>query len=145
MVVLASDHAAKSGEIAFCPVGAAVHDRIGFAVIDAVGLETGMKHVPVRGFIGVYPRAHVRVLVDVIDAIGFVADNECQGATAALTHGDNDAAFAGLMLGQAAVNAVLGTVRRTYVPAMILAVHFDIAREFKSLIFSGQRLAQLVA
>ncbi len=98
MMMLPFDHPAKAGEIAFGLIGANAVQAVGNRVIDALRVETGVQHVPMRSFVGMDTGGHIGALVGVEHAVSLVANHKGQRAAFALTKGDNDTALAGLVL-----------------------------------------------
>ena len=92
---------------------------IGFRVVDAGHWECVVQHVPMAGLIGMDRSTWSSAGLDEGDTIGFAADNCSQGAALALAAHNDDAALAGLMFGQAAVNAILDIIGRADVAAEI--------------------------
>lgn len=52
MVVDADLGAAQTREVAFGLVSAGLIVRVGFAVVDALGQESGVQRIPMNGFVG---------------------------------------------------------------------------------------------
>ena len=87
----------------------------------------------------------VHVLLGVCDALGLAVGDEGQRPPLALAERHHDAAAAGLVLPEAAVHAVLLSVRRTDRPAEVGAVDLDVAGEdFARLDLAPHGFAQLV-
>ena len=76
---------------------------------------------------------------------GFLLADECEGSTFALTQSDHDAAFAGLVLWFAPVNAVFFLVRRPDRTALVHAVDLDFAGERCIGCLARHRFADFVA
>ena len=92
---------------------------IGFRVVDAGHRERAVQHVPMAGLIGMDGSAGSGASLDEGHAIGFAAHHGSQGAALALAADNDNAALAGLVFGQAAVNAILDIIGRADVAAEI--------------------------
>ena len=126
VVVLAEFGAAQPGEEAFRHVGAGFVQAVGFTVVDAVHGELANQPVPGLGFVGVNRGALGDAGLDEIRSVGFVLEHVGDGAPVTLADRHHHAALAVLVLGKAAVLAVLLLVGRLDVATDIAAVDFHL-------------------
>ena len=118
---------------------------IGFAVIDAGHREMGVQHIPMAGLVGMDRSAGSGAGLNELHAIGLAAHDSSQGAALALAAHDDDAALAGLVFCQAAVNAVLGIVGRADVTAEVSAINLDLSVERVASRLGRKSLTELVS
>ena len=83
-------------------------------MIDATYGEEGVEVIPVRGFIGMNEGARRDAVAGDDNAVRFRFANEGERPALALAKGDDDAALAGLVLREAAVNAPGGNSQRFF-------------------------------
>jgi hypothetical protein len=145
MVMLASNHPAKAGEVAFRLIGGDTHLRIRFRVVDAESFEAGVQRVPMSRFVGIESRGLRRDPGGNPDAFAFALDYERQRPSAAFAQGNNHTALAGLVLSLAAINPVLDMVALADRAANIAAVNLHMVIKLLPNDVSGHRLAQFVA
>ena len=143
--MLTRHHAAEPGEVALNPVGVIVAIGIGEGVVDAPrAREVAVKLIPVRGLVGEHGRAGRDARLGDRDAVGLARPDEREGAAVPLPERDDDAAFAGLVLLQPPVNAILFPVLRPDVPAEIGAVHLDFTGKLDADRLAGEGFPELV-
>lgn len=145
MVMLASDHPAKAGEVAFRLIGGDAHLRIGFRVINAESFEAGVQRVPMSGFVGIEDGGLRRDPASDPDAFAFRLHHKGQGPAATLAQGNHNAALAGLVFGLAAVNPVLDMVPLADRAADIAAINLDVIVQLLSNDVRSHGFAELVA
>ena len=106
-MMLTVHHAAEAREVAFHLIGVRAVLRVRLAVIDAADRPAIVQRIPMRGFVGIDLRHAGDDPLGDLDAFALVHGHEGQRAPAALTERHHDAALAGLVFGQATVNAIL--------------------------------------
>ncbi len=103
-----------------------------------------MKYVPVPRLVGMDRRTLTHHAFNESNSIGLIAYYGCHCAALALASGYNHAALAGLVFGQATVNAVFDIVGRADVAANVRAINLDFTGKGVALGFGGKGLTKLV-
>lgn len=97
---------AKAAKEALRLIGAGFAVRIAFLVVDALRQVALMKNVPAACFVGMNDCFGMNPSRDSLNALGFCLEHKGKCDPATFPHDDHDAALAGLVASQAAINAV---------------------------------------
>ena len=109
MVMVADLGAAQAAEIFLRPIRAGAVERIGFLMVDALHFESARRrpsHEVASSALTIVPLAMRALIQELRRRLG--AEHGRDRLAVALAHDDDDLALAVLVVGEAAINAVLG-------------------------------------
>lgn len=145
VMVLARDHPAKAGEEGLGHVRVDAVEAVGDPVIDAVGGERAVQHVPMACFVSDDLRALGDDAWNERDPCAFGRRDKGHGPAATLAGNDHDAALVALVLWKATVLPVSGLVGRANVATKVGSVDLDFASQRCAANVARQRFADLVS
>ena len=97
-VMLAADHAAQTGEIAFGEIGVDAILAIGLGMIDPLELKAACQQIPVGHFVRRQDRTWFHPRIRKINALSLAQEAPGQRAAAALTQYNYDPSLAAAVL-----------------------------------------------
>src|ERR1700729_1358049 len=97
-VMLAADHPAQAGEIAFGEIGVDAILAIGLGMIDPLELKAACQQIPVGHFVRRQDRTWFHPRIRKINALSFAQEAPRQGAAAALTQHNHATSLAATVL-----------------------------------------------
>jgi len=136
--------AANTAEEALSLVRAGAVLRIGLLVIDPLYREVSSELVPVRSLVSVDSRTSGNVCFGGRNAFCFGCAYVRQGATATLTHDNNNLALTGLVDLLAAILAIFALVRRLHIAAKVSAIDLNVSAKRASVTGKPYRLTAFV-
>src|SRR6202041_322401 len=98
-VMLAADHAAETGEIAFGEIGVDAILAIGLGMIDPLELKAACQQIPVGHFVRRQDRTWFHPRICKLNALSFAQEAPRQSAAAALAQHNHDPSLAATVLG----------------------------------------------
>src|SRR5262249_20053933 len=127
MMVDADLRTAQSREKRLGGVRASAVLAVRLLMVDALGQIARVQGVPMRGFVGVNGSADFDPLAKGRKSFRLSSEHERKSLAAFLTGNDNNATFAGLIDGEATVNALLAAVCGSDMAAEIRAINRNLA------------------
>ncbi len=148
MVVVPGFGPAEAAEILLSEVRASAVEAVGFGMIDPLHLESRMKGIPARRFVGMDDGALGDAGLDEAEGRAFRTEHGRNGMAVALANDDDGLPLARLIGGEASITAALGMVRGLAIAAEIGAIDFGLlalSADRAALQFLRHGLAELVS